>query len=62
MDHDIREMLAEAENERMHQIYRNCQTNFRKTTSFNCTNYFYDIYFVIYVISYRLAHKMIAYS
>ena len=61
---DIREMLAEAENERMHLMFfiaiakPNC---FERLLVLVAQIIFMVFYFIIYVLSYRLAHKMIAY-
>ena len=61
---DIREMLAEAENERMHLMFfiEIAKPNFLERLLVLIAQIIFMIfYFVIYVISYRLAHKMIAY-
>ena len=61
---DIREMLEEAENERMHLMFfiAIAQPNmFERLLVVLAQIIFMVFYFIIYVISYRLAHKMIAY-
>ncbi len=61
---DIREMLAEAENERMHLMFfiEIAKPNFLERILVLLAQIsFMFYYFVLYVISYRLAHKMIAY-
>lgn len=61
---DIREMLAEAENERMHLMFfvEIAKPNFfERLLVLIAQIIFFVFYFLIYVISYRLAHKMIAY-
>ena len=61
---DIREMLAEAENERMHLMFfiEIAKPNwFERFLVLVAQFIFMIFYFVIYVISYRLAHRMIAY-
>ena len=61
---DIREMLAEAENERMHLMFFIAIANpnfFERLLVVLAQIIFMVFYFIIYVISYRLAHKMIAY-
>ena len=61
---DIREMLAEAENERMHLMFfiEIAKPNFfERILVLLAQISFMFYYFVLYVISYRLAHKMIAY-
>ena len=61
---DIREMLAEAENERMHLMFfiEIAQPNwFERLLVLIAQFIFMVFYFVIYVVSYRLAHRMIAY-
>lgn len=61
---DIREMLAEAENERMHLMFfiEIAKPNFfERLLVLLAQITFMMFYFVVYVLSYRLAHKMIAY-
>ena len=61
---DIREMLAEAENERMHLMFfiEIAKPNlFERLLVLLAQIIFMAFYFIIYIISYRLAHKMIAY-
>tara|TARA_B000000609_G_scaffold62413_1_gene46494 strand:+ start:3422 stop:3988 length:567 start_codon:yes stop_codon:yes gene_type:complete len=61
---DIREMLAEAENERMHLMFfiEIAQPNwFERALVLIAQITFMIYYFILYIISYRLAHKMIAY-
>ncbi len=61
---DIREMLAEAENERMHLMFfvEIAKPNwFERLLVLIAQIIFFVFYFFIYVVSYRLAHKMIAY-
>ena len=61
---DIREMLAEAENERMHLMFfiEIAKPNwFERLLVLIAQFIFMVFYFVIYVVSYRLAHRMIAY-
>lgn len=61
---DIREMLAEAENERMHLMFfvEIAKPNFfERLLVLIAQIIFFVFYFLIYVLSYRLAHKMIAY-
>lgn len=61
---DIREMLAEAENERMHLMFfiEIAQPNwFERALVLIAQFIFMIFYFIIYVVSYRLAHRMIAY-
>ena len=61
---DIREMLAEAENERMHLMFfiAIAKPNFFERLLVVLAQIIFMVfYFIIYVISYRLAHKMIAY-
>ena len=61
---DIREMLAEAENERMHLMFfvEIAKPNFfERLLVLIAQMIFFVFYFVMYVLSYRLAHKMIAY-
>tara|TARA_Y100000389_G_scaffold197971_1_gene233602 strand:- start:892 stop:1485 length:594 start_codon:yes stop_codon:yes gene_type:complete len=61
---DIREMLAEAENERMHLMFfiAIAKPNIVERLLVLIAQVIFMIfYFIIYVISYRLAHKMIAY-
>ena len=61
---DIREMLAEAENERMHLMYfiAIAKPNFFERLLVVLAQIIFMIfYFIIYIISYRLAHRMIGY-
>ena len=61
---DIREMLAEAENERMHLMFfiEIAKPNwFERFLVLTAQVIFFVFYFIIYIVSYRLAHKMIAY-
>ena len=61
---DIREMLAEAENERMHLMFfiAIAKPNFFERLLVVLAQIIFMVfYFIIYVISYRLAHRMIAY-
>lgn len=61
---DIREMLAEAENERMHLMFfiEIAKPNwFERFLVLVAQFVFMIFYFLIYVVSYRLAHRMIAY-
>ena len=61
---DIREMLAEAENERMHLMFfiEIAKPNvFERFLVLVAQVTFMIFYFFIYVLSYRLAHRMIAY-
>ena len=61
---DIREMLAEAENERMHLMFfiEIAKPNiFERFLVLIAQLVFMIFYFIIYVVSYRLAHRMIAY-
>ena len=61
---DIREMLAEAENERMHLMFfiEIAKPNvFERFLVLVAQVVFMVFYFFIYVLSYRLAHRMIAY-
>ena len=61
---DIREMLEEAENERMHLMFfiAIAKPNvFERLLVVLAQIIFMIFYFIIYIISYRLAHKMIAY-
>ena len=61
---DIREMLAGAENERMHLMFfiEIAQPNwFERALVLIAQITFMIYYFILYIISYRLAHKMIAY-
>ena len=61
---DIREMLAEAENERMHLMFfiEIAKPNFfERLLVLLAQIVFMIFYFIIYIISYRLAHRMIAY-
>ena len=60
----IREMLAEAENERMHLMFfiQLTQPNwFERFLVISAQGIFMLFYFLIYIISYRTAHRMIAY-
>ena len=61
---DIREMLAEAENERMHLMFfiEIAKPNFFERLLVVLSQIIFMIfYFIIYIISYRLAHRMIGY-
>ena len=61
---DIREMLEEAENERMHLMFfiAIAKPNvFERLLVVLAQIIFMIFYFIIYIISYRLAHRMIAY-
>jgi len=61
---DIREMLEEAENERMHLMFfiAIAQPNmFERLLVVLAQIIFMIFYFIIYIISYRLAHRMIGY-
>ena len=61
---DIREMLEEAENERMHLMFfiAIAQPNmFERLLVVLAQIIFMIFYFIIYIISYRLAHIMIEY-
>ena len=61
---DIREMLAEAENERMHLMFfiAIAKPNFfERLLVVFAQIIFFVFYFIVYVLSYRMAHKMIAY-
>ena len=61
---DIREMLAEAENERMHLMFfvEIAKPNwFERLLVLSAQIIFFIFYFIIYVVSYRMAHRMIAY-
>ena len=61
---DIREMLEEAENERMHLMFfiAIAQPNmFERLLVVLAQIIFMIFYFIIYIISYRLVHRMIAY-
>ena len=61
---DIREMLAEAENERMHLMFfiEIAKPNiFERFLVLVAQITFMVFYFFIYILSYRLAHRMIAY-
>ena len=61
---DIREMLEEAENERVHLMFfiAIAQPNmFERLLVVLAQIIFMIFYFIIYIISYRLAHRMIAY-
>ena len=60
----IREMLAEAENERMHLMFfiEIAQPNFIERALVLIAQITFMIYyFILYIISYKLAHRMIAY-
>ena len=60
----IRELLAEAENERMHLMFFIEITKpniFERFLVLVAQFVFMIFYFIIYVVSYRLAHRMIAY-
>ena len=61
---DIREMLAEAENERMHLMFfvQLVKPNwFERWLVLLAQGIFMLFYFLIYIISYKTAHRMIAY-
>ena len=61
---DIREMLAEAENERMHLMFFVEIAKpiwFERLLVLTAQIIFFIFYFIIYVVSYRMAHRMIAY-
>lgn len=61
---DIREMLAEAENERMHLMFfiAIAKPNwFERLLVVTAQIIFMVFYFFIYVLSYRMAHRMIGY-
>ena len=61
---DIREMLAEAENERMHLMFfiAIAKPNFFERLLVVAAQIIFMVfYFIIYIISYRLAHRMIGY-
>ena len=61
---DIREMLAEAENERMHLMFFIDIANpnwFERLLVLFAQLIFMMFYFIVYVISYKTAHKMIGY-
>ncbi len=61
---DIREMLAEAENERMHLMFfiQLVKPNwFERLLVMLAQGIFMLFYFVVYILSYRTAHRMIAY-
>ena len=61
---DIREMLAEAENERMHLMFFIQLTKpnwFERGLVLLAQFIFMVFYFFVYVISHRTAHRMIAY-
>jgi ubiquinol oxidase len=61
---DIREMLAEAENERMHLMFfiAIAKPNwFERLLVLFAQGVFMVFYFFLYIISYRTAHRMIAY-
>ena len=61
---DIREMLAEAENERMHLMFfiEIAKPNwFERYLVLFAQLIFMLFYFVLYVIDYKTAHRMIAY-
>ena len=60
----IREMLAEAENERMHLMFfiEIARPNwFERLLVLTAQGIFWWFYFIIYVIDYKTAHRMIAY-
>ena len=60
----IREMLAEAENERMHLMFfvQLVKPNwFERWLVLLAQGIFMAFYFLIYIISYKTAHRMIAY-
>jgi len=61
---DIREMLAEAENERMHLMFFIQLTKpnwFERALVLLAQFIFMIFYFFVYIISHRTAHRMIAY-
>ena len=61
---DIREMLAEAENERMHLMFFIAIANpnwFERMLVLLAQGIFMVFYFFLYIISYKTAHRMIAY-
>jgi len=61
---DIREMLAEAENERMHLMFfiAIAKPNwFERLLVLFAQGVFMVFYFFLYIISYRTAHRMVAY-
>ncbi len=61
---DIREMLAEAENERMHLMFFIDIANpnwFERLLVLFAQLIFMMFYFIVYVISYKTAHRMIGY-
>ena len=61
---DIREMLSEAENERMHLMFfiEIAKPNwFERYLVLFAQLIFMLFYFVLYVIDYKTAHRMIAY-
>ena len=61
---DIREMLAEAENERMHLMFFIEIANpnvFERYLVLFAQLIFMAFYFIMYVIDYKTAHRMIAY-
>ena len=61
---DIREMLAEAENERMHLMFFIQLTKpnwFERALVLLAQFIFMVFYFFVYIISHRTAHRMIAY-
>ena len=61
---DIREMLAEAENERMHLMFFIEIANpnvFERYLVLFAQLIFMAFYFILYVIDYKTAHRMIAY-
>ena len=61
---DIREMLAEAENERMHLMFfiEIAKPNwFERYLVLFAQLIFMIFYFILYVIDYKTAHRMIAY-
>ena len=61
---DIREMLAEAENERMHLMFFIAIANpnwFERMLVLLAQGIFMVFYFFLYIISYKTAHRMIAF-
>ena len=61
---DIREMLAEAENERMHLMFFIDIANpnwFERYLVLFAQLVFMLFYFIVYIVDYRTAHRMIAY-
>ena len=60
---EIREMLAEAENERMHLMFfiEIAQPNFLERYLVLIAQFFFmAFYFVLYLVDYKTAHKMVA--